>query len=278
MEIDKNQVLISRLSQYAARIDPPASYWLMVLTESGVYDEEDHSRLLSAYRDHNLASPVVSVLQATVGTSPDRVEETIKALLQISKRDEDICFNILRTVYQDLKRSDDENLYENFPELERLIEDSDDSESFREVVLDRSERVYHDEYIFYRRLRNVISESSEEVYFVDSYINSELIDLYLSEISNDVKKRILTKKVEGKEEFQIQFEKYTKRSDRNVEIRKSGSVHDRLLFVDNRTFAIGISIKDAGNKPTYLVELDRQSVIRNCYEDMWEDSETIYTG
>ncbi|MGO9449850.1 MAG: hypothetical protein ACLQDV_02215, partial [Candidatus Binataceae bacterium] len=55
----------------------------------------------------------------------------------------------------------------------------------------------------------------------------------------------------------------------NLDFRTSASIHDRVLFVDDRVWVSGQSIKDAANKkPTYIVELDEPSM-RKIYEPIW---------
>jgi hypothetical protein len=49
-------------------------------------------------------------------------------------------------------------------------------------------------------------------------------------------------------------------NQRPLEIRGNGKVvHDRLIFVDDRCWMIGASIKDAGKKPTALKEMKQKS-------------------
>jgi hypothetical protein len=57
-----------------------------------------------------------------------------------------------------------------------------------------------------------------------------------------------------------------------LELRSSGEVHDRHIFVDQRGWMVGQSIKDAAKKkPTCMVEIGAGLVpsIRRIYEDAW---------
>ena len=64
--------------------------------------------------------------------------------------------------------------------------------------------------------------------------------------------RILTDEVRGN--LLAVAKKYSSRGD--FELRSSGEIHDRHVFVDGRGWMIGQSVKDAARKkPTYMVEI-----------------------
>jgi hypothetical protein len=59
---------------------------------------------------------------------------------------------------------------------------------------------------------------------------------------------------------------------RRLELRSSADVHDRAVFLDQRGWVIGQSIKDAARKkPTYMIELDEPllNAVRNIYNGIW---------
>jgi hypothetical protein len=59
---------------------------------------------------------------------------------------------------------------------------------------------------------------------------------------------------------------------KSLEMRSSPDVHDRVVFVDQRGWVIGQSIKDAARKkPTYLIELDEPSLSanRDIHNKLW---------
>ena len=75
----------------------------------------------------------------------------------------------------------------------------------------------------------------------------------MSKVSGNVPVQILSKKIGGNAEIVAKM--YSK--NRPLEMRSSTGVHDRVIFIDQRGWVIGQSIKDAANnKPTYLVELN----------------------
>jgi len=62
----------------------------------------------------------------------------------------------------------------------------------------------------------------------------------------------------------------------NFALRNSNSIHDRVLFADNRVWVIGQSLKDAARKkPTYMVEHD-EPLMRGLYESIWQAAAVIF--
>jgi hypothetical protein len=58
----------------------------------------------------------------------------------------------------------------------------------------------------------------------------------------------------------------------NFSFRSSNSIHDRVLFADNRVWLSGQSLKDAAKKkPTYIVEHD-EPLMRSVYETVWKSA------
>ena len=60
--------------------------------------------------------------------------------------------------------------------------------------------------------------------------------------------------------------------NRPLEVRSSADVHDRAIFLDERGWVIGQSIKDAARKkPTYLIELNERLLTeaRDVHNQIW---------
>jgi hypothetical protein len=61
----------------------------------------------------------------------------------------------------------------------------------------------------------------------------------------------------------------------NFELRSSTTIHDRVIFADNRVWLSGQSLKDAAKKkPTYIVEHD-EALMRPVYETIWAASQKL---
>jgi hypothetical protein len=57
------------------------------------------------------------------------------------------------------------------------------------------------------------------------------------------------------------------------EVRSSNEVHDWVIFVDDRCWVIGQSIKDAAKKElTYTVEYSGAASMKGIYEPIWNNS------
>ena len=114
-----------------------------------------------------------------------------------------------------------------------------------------------DEYAFYRDLSSLIQTATKGVLIVDAYLGEQVFNLYVSKVSNGATVRILSNKIDANVERVARM--YAK--SRPLELRSSADIHDRTVFLDQRGWVIGQSIKDAAKKkPTYLIELDEPSL------------------
>lgn len=65
---------------------------------------------------------------------------------------------------------------------------------------------------------------------------------------------------------------------RQLNVRTTRDIHDRVVFFDHRCWVIGQSIKDAATKkPTYMVELADPMLApaRNVYEKLWSNASNV---
>jgi len=130
-----------------------------------------------------------------------------------------------------------------------------------------------DEYAFYKDLKDILVGAKNEIFIVDNYLNTEFFELY-AVASPGVRFRIMTDQVRGNVEAVAR--KYA--GSRNLELRSSQDVHDRHIFIDNRCWTVGQSIKDAARKkPTYMVEMSDGlvSTLRPIYEGIWAKATVI---
>lgn len=110
-----------------------------------------------------------------------------------------------------------------------------------------------DEYAFYRDLSSLIQGATQEVFIVDAYLDEQVFNLYLSKVPNGVPVRILSNKIGTNVETVARM--YGK--NRPLKLRASADIHDRAIFLDQRGWVTGQSIKDAARKkPTYMIELN----------------------
>ena len=131
-----------------------------------------------------------------------------------------------------------------------------------------------DEYAFYRDLSSLIQGASREVFIVDAYLDEQLFNLYVSKVPNGTPVRILSNKIGANVETVAKM--YSK--SRPLALRSSAAIHDRAIFVDQRGWFTGQSIKDAARKkPTYMIELDEPMLTasRDIHNAIWKDATVI---
>ena len=131
-----------------------------------------------------------------------------------------------------------------------------------------------EEYQFYRDLKALIELAASEILVVDPYLDSQLFDIYVERITPGVLVRVLSAKVDNS--ITTIAQKYSSRG--NFELRENNDIHDRVLFVDDRCWVIGQSIKDAAKKkPTYIVEHDSVTM-KPIYENIWSKAVSLVKG
>ena len=131
-----------------------------------------------------------------------------------------------------------------------------------------------DEYDFYRDLSSLVEAATNEILIVDAYLDEEVFNLYVSKVSDSATVRILSDKIGPNVE--VVAGKYEK--SQQLKLRSSRNIHDRMVFLDQRGWVIGQSIKDAAKKkPTCLVELTEPllALARDAYEKIWKDAKSI---
>lgn len=122
-----------------------------------------------------------------------------------------------------------------------------------------------EEYEFYRDLAACLKLAQKEIFLTDPYLNAEIFDVYARAIRRTVHFRLLSANIPA--DVKTLAQKYA--AGGNLEFRSSGSIHDRVVFSDNRVWVCGQSLKDAARKkPTYIVEHD-EPLMRRVYEQIW---------
>ena len=125
-----------------------------------------------------------------------------------------------------------------------------------------------DQYGFYRDLSSLIVTTTREIFIVDAYLDEDVFNLYVAKVPASAMVHILSNRIGPNVETVTKM--YAKR--RSLELRSSADVHDRMLFIDQRGWVIGQSIKDAARKkPTYLIELEEPSLTaeRDIHNRIW---------
>ena len=277
MEQDPFQPLISDFSRWLKEQEPTPHYLRLTLLDFGIYrDEGLQEQFINSYQKEGLASTLqYPLIDLFAGSQPTRTEITAQFFYEVYNQDEEVCRKLMQRIYNDAGGGDDEEL-EQYPLLEHLEEGIADSKPDLGEIAPRTENVYSDDEVaVYSELNSHVEEVDDEVLFVDPYVDEELIELYVHELPESVSVRILTK--DPKEKFRPVVEKHLKRSDQEFIVKTHGALHDRMVFTDDRCLIVGTSLKDAGWKPTYIVEIDSVDIFRSMYEDVWEDAELLFS-
>lgn len=125
-----------------------------------------------------------------------------------------------------------------------------------------------EEYAFYRDLSGVVQTANKEVFIVDAYLDEQLFNLYVDKVPRGTPVRIPSSRIGANVETVAKM--YAK--GRPLELRSSADIHDRAVFLDQRGWVTGQSIKDAARKkPTYLIELNEPllTASRDAYLPIW---------
>jgi len=131
-------------------------------------------------------------------------------------------------------------------------------------------------YRYFSDLKKIIGGATEEVFVVDPYFNGEAFDNYLGEDSGNVAIRLLVERYV--KEVTNYAAKHIEDFGTGIAIRKSNDLHDRLVIVDRADCWIsGGSIKDGGQKPTYLIPFAPGLAEKKLqiYEEIWTRSKPI---
>jgi hypothetical protein len=133
-------------------------------------------------------------------------------------------------------------------------------------------------FAFYRDLNQLLRSASARVMVVDAYLGREIFDLYLDVIPVSVCVQVLTSIRLSATSLPPDITAVARifnANRSNLEIRTSSLLHDRLVIIDDRSWVIGQSIKDAAHKkPTYMVEIEGPE-IRTVYDSLWQTSSIV---
>jgi hypothetical protein len=124
---------------------------------------------------------------------------------------------------------------------------------------------------YFDEIRKAIETATQEVFFVDPYLDPDFVSRYFPHVHAGVQVRLLTtnKKLSA---LLPAVDMFAKQSRLSVAVRSAGGLHDRYLFVDKATcYQSGASFKDGGkNAPTTLTQItDAFGAMWNTYDAIW---------
>ena len=124
---------------------------------------------------------------------------------------------------------------------------------------------------YFDEIRKAIEAATQEVFFVDPYLDAEFVSRYFPHIRGGVRVRLLTSN-KRLASLLPAIDMFVKQSGLGVAARSSTGLHDRYLFVDSTTcYQSGASFKDGGRlAPTTLTQItDAFSAMWTTYEAIW---------
>lgn len=128
------------------------------------------------------------------------------------------------------------------------------------------------EYEFYKGIKTVLSLAAQELFVVDPYLSTEIFETYADTLPRNVNFRLLGTNIPL--DVVTLGRKYA--GGGNFQFRSSNAIHDRVIFVDQRAWVCGQSLKDAAKKkPTYIVEIQDAALMRPAYESIWNSAGVI---
>ena len=123
---------------------------------------------------------------------------------------------------------------------------------------------------YFDEIRKIIELATEEVFFIDPYLDADFVSRYLTYVKDGVRLRLLTSKKLAS--LLPAIKTFTQERGVTIEVRSHDELHDRFIITDGISCRqSGASFKDgARNAPTTIVEvLDAFSAIKLTYENLW---------
>ena len=103
-----------------------------------------------------------------------------------------------------------------------------------------------DEYAFYRDLSSLFAAATNDILIVDAYFDERVFNLYVSKVPDATAIRILSNKIGPNVETVARM--YAK--SQPLELRSSGSIHDRLVFLDQRGWGMCPEVRGKRTAPS----------------------------
>ena len=126
---------------------------------------------------------------------------------------------------------------------------------------------------YFDELRKLIETATQDLLFVDPYLDAEFVSRYLSHVKPGVSIRLLTGKLVPKLLPAVKL--FVQQFDVAVEVRSAPGFHDRYMLVDqNACYQSGASFKDGAKKaPTTLTQItDAFPAVLQTYKDIWDQA------
>ena len=123
---------------------------------------------------------------------------------------------------------------------------------------------------YFDEIRKIIEPASQNLFFVDPYLDAEFVSRYLPHVRSGVPIRLLAR--ERLSTLLPAVDLFAMQTGALVDVRSAAGFHDRYVIVDHGTcYQSGASFKDGAKAaPTTLTQItDAFGPVQKTYEDMW---------
>jgi len=154
-----------------------------------------------------------------------------------------------------------------------LIQSSLDNNS---ITSERLEKVYSpgNSYEFYDDVKKIIESSTSQVFLIVPYATEDIINLFLKQLTKDIKITLLTNKPQGN--FVSIAQKFKSERGKNFSVKTNKNCHDRVFFVDKKCYVTGQSLDKAASKqPTYICKVQDSGSFRNVFQQLFDSGKTL---
>lgn len=123
---------------------------------------------------------------------------------------------------------------------------------------------------YFEEIRKIISLATNDILFIDPYMEGSFVSRYLPHCQSDVTIRLLSEKKIP--ELTSSVDLFNKQNGRTIQVRSSSGLHDRYIIIDGFScYQSGASFKDGANKsPTTVTQItDAFQALKSTYENFW---------
>lgn len=126
---------------------------------------------------------------------------------------------------------------------------------------------------YFDEVRKLIEPATQELLFIDPYLDAEFVSRYLPHVSNGVAIRLLAR--ERLNTLLPAVDAFSRQFGAGVQVRSAQGFHDRYVLVDHAAcYQSGASFKDGAKKsPTTLTQItDAFQAVQTTYEGIWNQA------
>ncbi len=126
---------------------------------------------------------------------------------------------------------------------------------------------------YFDEIRKIIESATQDILFIDPYLDAEVISRYIVHVKQGVTIRLLAR--EKLKTLIPAANAYKNQEKQDIEVRSAPAFHDRYIIIDkNSCYQSGASFKDGAKKsPTTITQItDAFDAVCSTYEDLWKNA------